>query len=197
MTSGERQQGRPRFERAVVRHLLELHGKEEERAPERGVHDEGHGVGGAELPAAEDRQREHGIPLARLRDHEGDEEQHRPKPACPGRRARTSRRSGASMSPPANPTSASVTSVAPSTSTGPAAAGSLVSGTWRRAMTTTTTASGRLMRKMSRHDTALMRNPPAKGPMAVATPPRPDQAPMARHDRPSRTRPAGWPGIPG
>ncbi len=33
---------------------------------------------------------------------------------------------------------------------------------------------------MSRHDTALMRKPPTKGPMAVATPPRPDQAPMAR-----------------
>ena len=47
-------------------------------------------------------------------------------------------------------------------------------------MITTAAATGRLMKKTSRQDTAPISQPPRNGPMAVATPPRPDQAPMAR-----------------
>ena len=46
-------------------------------------------------------------------------------------------------------------------------------------MATTAAAAGRLMKKTSRQDTALISQPPRNGPMAVATPPSPDQAPMA------------------
>ena len=60
--------------------------------------------------------------------------------------------------------------------TGP---GALVSGTCRAAMNTTNTASGRLMKNTRRHDTALISHPPRNGPIAVATPPSPDHAPMA------------------
>src|SRR5580700_746598 len=47
-------------------------------------------------------------------------------------------------------------------------------------MKITATAIGRLIRKINRHETAVMRNPPTKGPRAVATPPSPDHAPMTR-----------------
>ena len=60
--------------------------------------------------------------------------------------------------------------------TGP---GDFVSGTCLAAMATTTAASGRLMKNTSRQDTASISHPPRNGPMAVATPPRPDHAPMA------------------
>ncbi len=43
----------------------------------------------------------------------------------------------------------------------------------------TAAAIGRLMKKTSRQDTALISQPPRNGPIAVATPPSPDQAPMA------------------
>ena len=46
-------------------------------------------------------------------------------------------------------------------------------------MATTAAATGRLMKKTSRQDTALISQPPRNGPIAVATPPSPDQAPMA------------------
>ena len=46
-------------------------------------------------------------------------------------------------------------------------------------MTSTATATGRLMKKISRQDTAPISQPPRNGPIAVATPPSPDQAPMA------------------
>ncbi len=39
---------------------------------------------------------------------------------------------------------------------------------------------GRLIRKIHRHETASTSQPPSSGPRAVATPPRPDQAPIAR-----------------
>ncbi len=58
--------------------------------------------------------------------------------------------------------------------------GSRVSGTERIAITTVTTASGRLMRKIHRQLAWSIRTPPTKGPIADATPPRPDQAPIAR-----------------
>ena len=62
--------------------------------------------------------------------------------------------------------------------TGP---GALVSGTCRAAMARTTTASGRLMKNTSRHpaDPVPISHPPRKGPIAVATPPSPDHAPIA------------------
>ena len=41
-------------------------------------------------------------------------------------------------------------------------------------------ATGRLMKNTHRHDPAMIRYPPSRGPAAVATPPSPDQAPMAR-----------------
>ncbi len=69
---------------------------------------------------------------------------------------------------------------APATSIRPVAVGSRVSGTCRAVTTRTTMPIGRLMRKIHRHDAAAIRYPPRNGPMAVATPPRPVQAPMAR-----------------
>ena len=58
--------------------------------------------------------------------------------------------------------------------------------------------SGMLMRKIARHDPASTSHPPTNGPMAEATPVRPDQAPMAR-DRSSRrklaSRMARLPGV--
>src|SRR6202042_2521680 len=46
-------------------------------------------------------------------------------------------------------------------------------------MATTAAAAGRLMKKTRRQDTALISHPPRNGPTAVATPPSPDQAPIA------------------
>jgi hypothetical protein len=46
-------------------------------------------------------------------------------------------------------------------------------------MITTATATGTLMKKINRQETALISQPPRNGPMADATPPRPDQAPIA------------------
>ena len=46
-------------------------------------------------------------------------------------------------------------------------------------MAMTAAATGRLMKKTSRQETALISHPPRNGPIAVATPPSPDQAPMA------------------
>ncbi len=57
--------------------------------------------------------------------------------------------------------------------------GDLVSGTCRAETAITTAASGRLMKNTSRQETALISQPPTNGPIAVATPPRPDQAPIA------------------
>ena len=57
--------------------------------------------------------------------------------------------------------------------------GSWLSGTCLFVTHTTTAASGRLITKISRHVTASTSQPPRKGPTAVATPPSPDQAPMA------------------
>ena len=47
-------------------------------------------------------------------------------------------------------------------------------------MSTTAAAIGRLMKKINRHDTAPISHPPRNGPTAAATPPSPDQAPIAR-----------------
>ena len=77
------------------------------------------------------------------------------------------------------PASAPLMHAAPLTSSFGTGPGDLVSGTCRAEMAMTTTASGRLMKNTSRQDTALISHPPRNGPMAVATPPRPDHAPMA------------------
>ena len=89
-------------------------------------------------------------------------------------------RSPAPMSPQLSAPSDSATSAAPVTSIWRLACGSNDSGTCRAAMATTATDSGRLMRKIQRHDAASTSQPPTKGPMAAATPDRPDHAPMAR-----------------
>src|SRR6202167_6288784 len=57
--------------------------------------------------------------------------------------------------------------------------GAMDSGTCRTVISTTAAATGKLMKNTSRHETALISQPPTNGPIAVATPPRPDQAPMA------------------
>ncbi len=44
----------------------------------------------------------------------------------------------------------------------------------------TTAATGRLIRKISRHDQTSTSQPPRNGPTAVATPLSPDQVPIAR-----------------
>jgi hypothetical protein len=65
--------------------------------------------------------------------------------------------SGASISAyvvPARPTAASA---APVKSSRPLALGSRVSGTWRGAISTTNRPSGRLIRKIARHETASTR----------------------------------------
>ena len=49
-----------------------------------------------------------------------------------------------------------------------------------RAAANTTTARGKLRTKISRHETPVTSAPPARGPMAPATPPSPDQVPIAR-----------------
>ena len=77
------------------------------------------------------------------------------------------------------PASAPLMHSAPRTSSRGTGPGALVSGTCRTAMAITTAASGRLMKNTRRQDTALISHPPRNGPIAVATPPRPDQAPMA------------------
>ena len=87
------------------------------------------------------------------------------------------------------PTSAPVIVTAPGTSSAPVPPGARDSGTCRTEMATTATASGRLMKKIRRHDTALISHPPINGPTAVARPPSPDQAPMAL-DRSSLTKEA-------
>src|SRR5215469_2639588 len=56
---------------------------------------------------------------------------------------------------------------------------SLDSGTWRTPAAMITAATGRLIAKISRQDTAWTSHPPRNGPIAVATPDRPDQAPIA------------------
>ena len=47
-------------------------------------------------------------------------------------------------------------------------------------------AKGRLMKKMSRQLMAVVRYPPSTGPIAIITPPSPDQAPIAA------ARSSGW-----
>jgi hypothetical protein len=68
----------------------------------------------------------------------------------------------------------------------------------RAATATTTPAIGRLITKISRHDTAATSQPPMNGPTAVPTPLDPDQAPMALPRSPGRrtaSRMARLPGV--
>lgn len=62
----------------------------------------------------------------------------------------------------------------------PRASGSTLSGTCRAATSTTTAESGTFSRNTHRQPAASTSQPPANGPTAPATPPRPDQAPTAR-----------------
>ena len=88
--------------------------------------------------------------------------------------------SGPSVSANVPPASAIAASSDPETSSRrPRRDGSRLSGTCRCAAQMTTAASGRLMRKMNRHDAASINHPPTNGPSAPAIPPSPDQAPMA------------------
>jgi hypothetical protein len=86
---------------------------------------------------------------------------------------------GPSISPYVSPTSPRVTSAPPAMSTRPVASGSWDSGTCRTASTTTAAAIGRLITKISRQVPAGTSHPLRNGPIAVATPASPDQAPIA------------------
>ena len=79
-----------------------------------------------------------------------------------------------------SPASPTVSSALPATSSRAPACSSRDSGTCARAIQNAAAAIGRLITKTQRHDTESMRYPPRKGPMAVAMPPSPDHAPMAR-----------------
>src|SRR6185437_15223736 len=87
---------------------------------------------------------------------------------------------GASMSASVRPARASAVSTDPAMSNRPRASGSRLSGTCRSPTATTATASGRLIRKIQRQPIEPTIQPPRNGPIAPATPPSPDQAPMAR-----------------
>src|SRR3954469_5079304 len=85
------------------------------------------------------------------------------------------------------PARARVIATAPRRSSGPPSSGARDSGTCRLAISTTATATGRLMRNTSRHEAALISQPPRNVPTAPATPPKagpgPDGArPVLRHE---------------
>ena len=63
---------------------------------------------------------------------------------------------------------------------------SRLSGTQRSAASTTSTAIGRLRKKIQRQESASISQPPMNGPSAVDTPDSPAQAPIAR------PRSSGW-----
>ncbi len=69
-----RQQRGARRERRVAERLLKLQGDEEDGAAQCAVDEEGHEVRARELPRAEDRQRQHRVRGAMLRDDERREE---------------------------------------------------------------------------------------------------------------------------
>ena len=73
-----------------------------------------------------------------------------------------------------------MSSALPATSSRAPACSSRDSGTCTRAVQNATAAIGRLITKTQRHDTESMRYPPRNGPKAVAMPPSPDHAPIAR-----------------
>ena len=68
---GQREQRQAGLERAVALHDLQLDGEQEQRTAEGAVDDEGDGVGPAELPGAEQPEREHRVGPAVLDDEEG------------------------------------------------------------------------------------------------------------------------------
>ena len=78
------------------------------------------------------------------------------------------------------PASARVASAAPTTSKCVGrVAGRASRARLRCATTTVTAASGRLIRKIQRQAAYSISQPPTNGPIAVAMPPSPDQAPIA------------------
>ncbi len=107
--------------------------------------------------------------------------------ATPATAATTGTGEPRSMSPYVTPASARAASAAPSTSNRPVVVSSRVSGTCRTAVAITRAAMGRLIRKTQRQPAVSTSQPPSRGPIAPATPPRPDQAPTAR-GRSSRTK---------
>ena len=100
-------------------------------------------------------------------------------PRAPLTAARVTPWADASISASVIPVRASAASAAPAMSNRPCAAGLRVSGTCRAVTATTAAASGRLSRKIQRQPTEPTSHPPSSGPTAAATPPRPDQAPIA------------------
>ena len=77
------------------------------------------------------------------------------------------------------PVRPSVAAPAPAKSGRLPAWGSWLSGTWRIVTHSATAASGTLMRKTRRQETASTSQPPRNGPIEVATPVSPDHAPIA------------------
>ena len=73
---------------------------------------------------------------------------------------------------------AATASTPPAQSSGPAV-GDRLSGTWARASTTTTTASGRLIQNAACQPNESTRNPPTAGPSAVLIALAPAQVPIA------------------
>ena len=164
---------------------LQLEHQEEQHRAERGVHDQGHHVRGAEGAVA--RRCPSGSIGCSLRrsttTNPTARDQHR-RPAPTARRRRPTR-SARRSSPP----SASAASTAPSDVELARRVGSRGLGHRRAARSRpSTTASGRLIRKIQRQTAYSTSEPPTNGPIAAAMPPSPDQAPIAgarssRHER--------------
>ena len=152
-------------------------GSRNSAAPERRVDDEGHRVRRGELPGAEEVERQDGVARARLHDDEGDQGDH------PGDRHQRARRAPAHCGPSVrayvDPRQAQR---GQRRAEGVEAAGA-PSGPGSRARArrpqTTTAASGRLIRKMSRHDTAVHQPAAEERADRRRHAAEPDQAPIA------------------
>ena len=190
---GDRQGRQPGLERVVAADGLELQDEEEQDRAERGVDEQRHQVGGAEGPVGEEAERHHRLARAAFDHHEGDrrdQRRRRPPTASPaprvGQRPGECRRARARRARRRRGRS------------GRARAGRGVSGTHRCASHTVSAASGRLIRKIQRHDAWSTSSPPTSGPSAAAMPPSPDQAPIARLRSSERNAPwiiARLPGV--
>ena len=94
-----------------------------------------------------------------------------PRPPPPG--------SASALNPSVASAEAPTARSPPAQSSGPAA-GDRLSGTWARARSTTTAASGRLSQNAARQPSVSIRKPPTAGPSAVVIAAAPAQVPIAR-----------------
>ena len=145
--------------------------------PSARVHRERGAVGAAERAAPEQPQRQHRMRAPAL-DHEERRDRarrRRPPTRAPAHRSRDRSRSAPSTASRARPRRER----APSRRAA-VAMSARDSGTWRSVIATATIASGTLMRNTQRHENVSISQPPTNGPIALATPARPDHAPIAR-----------------